>query len=92
MLQNGNILTWNVWFEAPTLVDTLEWEAHAEKWRRSIDSDHGSPGGSSSIKRYANGKEFSAVEYAKEELEHALEELKKFAEHEFEDNCCCALS
>jgi len=43
MLQSGNILTWNLWFTAPQLVDQEEWRTHAERWRHSIDADHGSP-------------------------------------------------
>ncbi|WP_293335992.1 hypothetical protein [Microcoleus sp. CAWBG58] len=41
MLQAGNILTWNLWFHPPELVDTEEWKTHAERWRQSIDVEHG---------------------------------------------------
>ena len=43
MLKAGNVLTWNVWFDQPQLVDQQEWRDHAEKWRKSIDIDHTSP-------------------------------------------------
>jgi hypothetical protein len=43
LLQPGNVLTWNVWVIAPELVDQPEWQQHAERWRKSIDEDHGSP-------------------------------------------------
>lgn len=43
MLKAGNVLTWNVWFNDPELVDQEEWRDHAEKWRKSIDVDHTSP-------------------------------------------------
>ena len=55
MLKAGNILTWNVWFTAPELVDTEEWAGHAEKWRRSINADHGSPTGPGTDPRYFDG-------------------------------------
>ena len=43
MLKPGNVLTWNVWFSPPELVNQAEWRNHAETWRRSIDVDHTSP-------------------------------------------------
>lgn len=58
LLQEGNILTWNVWVDAPTLVDQAEWAAHAEKWRHSIDTGHGSPDGDGTAPRYANNTPF----------------------------------
>ncbi len=60
MLQNGNVLTWNVWFTAPDHVDQQEWADHAEKWRQSIDADHGSPEGEGRIARYYDGSPFKA--------------------------------
>ena len=36
MLESGNILTWNLWFHKPALVDTEEWRTHADRWRKSI--------------------------------------------------------
>lgn len=60
MLQNGNVLTWNVWFQAPTLVNTEEWRTHAERWRKSIDADHGSPDGPGTDPRFFDGTPFKA--------------------------------
>lgn len=75
MLQKGNILAWNVWFDAPTLVDQKEWRNHAAYWRRSIDIDHQSPDGPGTIPRFANGEPFSAKE---EIFEDIIKEIKKF--------------
>lgn len=82
MLTPGNVLTWNVWFTEPQLVNTQEWKDHAEKWRKSIDAHHGPPYTKEEKEewpglldarpmRYANGKEFVPP------LEKDLEELKK---------------
>ncbi|NES21259.1 MAG: hypothetical protein F6K41_20590 [Symploca sp. SIO3E6] len=57
MLKNGNVLTWNVWFTRPGLVDKKEWLTHAQRWRQSIDADH-QPGGKSPPAMYADGSEF----------------------------------
>lgn len=69
MLLKGNVLSWNVWFTAPELVDQKEWAAHAEKWRKSIDADHGSPDGEGSIARHFDGTPFKPLE------ERAAEEM-----------------
>ncbi len=58
MLAKGNVLTWNVWFIAPQHVDRTEWATHAEKWRESIQADHGSPEGSGTEARYFDGRPF----------------------------------
>jgi len=71
LLRQGNILTWNVWLDAPTLVDQVEWAAHAEYWRRSIDTGHGSPDGQGTPPRYFDGTPFSAIGSV-EEQEWAL--------------------
>lgn len=68
MLQSGNVLSWNVWFKAPGLVDTEEWRTHAERWRKSIDEDHGSPDGPGTDPRYFDGTPFSPAENAIEEV------------------------
>ena len=76
MLQAGNVLTWDVWFTAPELVNTEEWATHAERWRHSIDADHGNPTGSvSSPARYADGSPFEAARNMEEELKDFLEHL-----------------
>lgn len=62
MLKEGNILTWNVWFTAPETVDVEEWKDHAEKWRTSIEADHGSPEGPGTDARYFDGTPFNAAE------------------------------
>jgi hypothetical protein len=41
MLLEKNVLTWNLWFRDVQLVNSEEWRTHAEKWRESIDADHG---------------------------------------------------
>jgi hypothetical protein len=65
MLTLGNVLTWNVWVDAPGTVNRAEWKAHAEKWRHSIDTGHGSPDGKGNPPRYFNGTYFEP-EYEKE--------------------------
>jgi hypothetical protein len=87
MLKSGNILTWNVWFTAPEYVDTEEWSKHAEKWRKSINADHGSPEGEGTDARYFDGTPFKAGEAFIEDAPRsrgiddgpvdATEELKK---------------
>ena len=72
MLKNGNILTWNLWFNAPELVDVDEWQGHAELWRKSLQADHGKkPEGPGTIARYYDGTEFHPIK------ELLLEELPK---------------
>ncbi|MEM6298775.1 MAG: hypothetical protein AAF740_08825, partial [Bacteroidota bacterium] len=58
ILEEGNVLAWNVWFTAPELVSQKEWAEHAEKWRRSIEADHGSPDGNGTQPRYFDGTPF----------------------------------
>lgn len=78
MLHEGNVLTWNVWFNHPELVDQQEWRGHAEKWRKSIDADHGSPGGSRTPARFFDGTAFQPVEaFVGRELGVVLDWLKK---------------
>ena len=63
MLKTGNVLTWNVWFTAPELVDQAEWRNHAKLWRDSIQADHGSPEGEEGTPvRYFDGTPFKAGE------------------------------
>ena len=75
MLKEGNILTWNVWFTAPELVDQEEWTEHTEKWRKSIDADHGSPEGDGTDARYFDGTPFKPL---KELLIEELPKIIKF--------------
>ncbi|TPE53285.1 hypothetical protein [Amaricoccus solimangrovi] len=77
LLLPGNILTWNVWFTEPALVNRQEWARHAEVWRKSIDADHGSPDGPGTSARYYNGSPFEPVEAAVErEIEKILQFIK----------------
>jgi hypothetical protein len=62
LLQEGNILTWNVWLNAPTIVDRAEWKAHAETWRQSLDTGHGSPDGPGTPPRYCDGTPFKPID------------------------------
>ena len=62
LLTEGNILTWNVWLNAPTIVDQAEWKGHAEYWRQSIDTGHGSPDGPGTPPRYFNGDPFNPLD------------------------------
>ena len=75
LLTPGNILTWNVWMEEPALVDQKEWRDHAEKWRESIDADHGAPTGPGTSPRYANGRYFQAADAV---LEEVIEDILNF--------------
>ncbi|BDS11226.1 transthyretin-like family protein [Aureispira anguillae] len=81
MLKEGNVLTWNVWFTAPELVDQEEWADHAEKWRQSINADHGSPEGPGTIARYFDGTPFSPL---KELLEDELPKILSFRKEALE--------
>lgn len=80
LLAQGNILTWNVWVDAPTIVNQAEWKAHAEKWRHSIDTGHGSPDGPGSLPRYCDGTPFEPIDAVLEkELDLIKAWLKKHA-------------
>ena len=79
MLKSGNLLTWNVWFTAPQLVDKVEWMEHAEKWRKSIDEDYGSPCGPGTTAKYSDGTTFSpAEELVEDGLKKILKYLKQY--------------
>lgn len=62
LLQSGNLLSWNVWFKDPELVNTVEWRTHAERWRESIDAGHGSPDGNGTEARYFDGSPFNPID------------------------------
>jgi hypothetical protein len=72
LLTPGNVLTWNVWVDAPTLVSHKEWTEHAEKWRKSIDTGHVPPDGPGTSPRYCDGRPFNPFDAAFEEAERAL--------------------
>jgi hypothetical protein len=61
LLSPGNTLTWNVWLNAPTIVDQEEWAAHAAYWRNSIDTGHVPPDGPGTSPRYFDGTAFSPL-------------------------------
>jgi hypothetical protein len=77
MLQAGNLLSWNVWFAAPKLVDQVEWAAHAEKWRKSIDTGQGSPTGPGTPARYFNGDPFSPLKTLDQEFDDLFNDTIK---------------
>lgn len=76
MLQAGNVLTWDVWFTAPELVNKEEWRTHAQRWRDSIDTDHGSPDGPGTSAKYFDGTPFkpleNIVDVEREKIEHFI--------------------
>lgn len=84
LLTPGNVLTWNVWVDAPTLVDQAEWAAHAEYWRKSIDTGHGSPDGEGTSPRYFNGEPFEP--FGGQRQEHAAKELELIRAFEAKHN------
>jgi hypothetical protein len=81
ILLQGNTLSWNVWFDAPTYVIQEEWIEHAEKWRKSIDTGHGSPDGPPSPVRYYDGSLFNPVEAL---VEREWDKLKAWLEAHFD--------
>ncbi|RFS20506.1 hypothetical protein DVR12_18225 [Chitinophaga silvatica] len=77
MLQKDNILTWNVWFTEPSLVDQEEWKEHAELWRESIDVDHTSPTGEGRSARHFDGTPFQPI---KELVDAKIKEIADWVE------------
>jgi hypothetical protein len=77
MLQAGNVLTWNVWFTAPEYVDQEEWRTHAERWRESIEADHGSPGGEGTPAKYFDGSLFEPSLFRSKGAENEFETFMK---------------
>ena len=78
MLQAGNLLTWNIWSTAPEVVDTKEWQDHAEKWRESIDADYGSPTSPGTKPQHFDGSSFKPVDnLVDQELDKVLAFLEK---------------
>jgi hypothetical protein len=77
MLQKGNVLSWNLFFDSPELVSVPEWQNHADYWRTSIGAHHGSPGGEGTSPRYFDGtyfdtKNFAIKEVIKDILNHVV--------------------
>ena len=82
LLLPGNLLSWNVWFVAPELVNRQEWRDHAEKWRRSIDADHGSPDGPGTAARYFDGTPFEPADaLVHEEIDKIIGYLREHLPH-----------
>ena len=75
MLQPGNVLSWNVWLNSPTIVDRQEWKTHAERWRDSIDVEH--EHSSATIAKYFDGTPFDAEESA---IKNKIQEIIKWIE------------
>jgi hypothetical protein len=75
MLQAGNVLTWNLWFRDPKLVDTEAWKTHAERWRKSIDdeTDHAHK---SSHAKYADHSHFKPREDLFEEIQDIIQVIE----------------
>ena len=80
LLREGNILTWNVWLNAPTIVDQAEWKAHAEVWRQSIDTGHGSPDGPGTPPRYFTGDPFQPFGSKEQQKKKELELIRGFVQ------------
>jgi hypothetical protein len=72
MLESANLLSWNVWFREPGLVDQEEWRTHAERWRESIDEGHGSPTGPGTVPKYFDGTPFHPI---KELIDEKIKEI-----------------
>jgi hypothetical protein len=81
ILSQGNTLSWNVWFDAPSHVKHDEWQKHAERWRNSIDTGHGSPDGPPSQVRYFDGRPFEPVEAL---VEREWDKIKAWLERHFD--------
>jgi len=78
MLKKGNVLAWNVWFTHPIVVDQEEWREHAQKWRDSIQADHGSPHGDAGKVRYFDGTAVIPLEsFTKEQEKKNIAAIKK---------------
>lgn len=76
MLKDGHTLTWNVWFTEPETVNIDDWTGHAERWRDSIQADHGSPDGPGTDPRFLDGSPFNPLKGLFEEELEKLMHLK----------------
>jgi len=81
ILRQGNTLSWNVWFDAPSHVDQVKWAEHAEYWRKSIDTGHGYPDGSPTQVRYFDGRPFEPVQAL---VEQEWDKIKAWLERHFD--------
>ncbi|SEW42941.1 hypothetical protein SAMN05428988_5435 [Chitinophaga sp. YR573] len=62
LLQENNILIWNLWAGSPELVNQEEWADHANYWRHSIDVNHRPPEGEGTSITDINGAPFDVSE------------------------------
>lgn len=74
LVSEGQRVAWNVWTGDPEIVDTKEWEEHAEKWFHSLTVKHEYPEGDPGVARYADGTLFRP----KFEIESAFGIIGKF--------------
>ena len=84
IFRETSILSWNVWFEEPELVNGDEWAAHADYWRQSLMVNHTSPSGNDgSDQQYFDGTDFAPLKLARREKELELIEdfLERYADH-----------
>jgi len=74
----GGVLTWHVWFTEPQRIDRQERRTHAERWRGSIDADHGSPDGPGTNPRHFDVTPFRVGDQLIEaEIDRIPDYLKK---------------
>jgi hypothetical protein len=59
LLQNQNVLSWNVWALAPEEVYPPDWQIHADYWRFSLDVNHRSPEGNGRDPKDFEGNPFT---------------------------------
>jgi hypothetical protein len=72
MLQQGNVLSWNVWLNSPSVVDRQEWKTHAERWRDSIDVEH--EHSAATIAKYIDGTHFDPKEaFIQEKIQEIID-------------------
>lgn len=80
MLLQNNVLSWNIWFDKPAVVNQKEWREHAEYWRHSLNVNHCSPDGEGTDARYFDGSKFksNAVEVYGELIKMFYEVIKPY--------------
>jgi len=77
MMKPGNILSWNIWFQEPELVDKVEWKTHAERYRKSVDVRPTNSIGPNTASSFTN---FNGVitNPVKDDLQNEIELIKVF--------------
>jgi hypothetical protein len=76
LLQQNNILVWNLWAGSPELVNQEEWAHHAEYWRHSIDVNHRPPEGTGTTITDFHGNPFKADSFLVKKIESFIEWLR----------------